>query len=113
MSVYPRTTEKVGHFKVAFGVGIGDSSPYFVNLAVLHTSNKLMWSTLKGQLPDLFVLPSGILPGWSSINNYWCQFSAERQNFKDALFQNYFCFSLLLCIQYATDGSIQLIVVDP
>ena len=48
-----------------------------------------------------------------ATTNLWCQFSAERQNFKDALFQNYVCFSLLLCIQYATDGSIQLLVVDP
>ena len=43
----------------------------------------------------------------------WGQFSAEWQDFTDAQFQNYFGFSLLLCIQYGTDGSTQLIVVDP
>ena len=36
-----------------------------------------------------------------------------RQKFKDVLLQNYFGFSLLLCIQHATDGSMQLIEVDP
>ena len=44
---------------------------------------------------------------------YWRQYSAERQKFEDALLQNYFGFGLLLCIQHATDGSIQLIEVDP
>ena len=40
-------------------------------------------------------------------------FSAERQNFKDAQLQLFFGFTLPLCIEHATDASIQLIAVDP